>query len=138
MKLYTVKELSRLAGVSVRTLHHYDQIGLLKPLQRSGSAGYRRYGQKELLRLQQILFFKELDFPLPDIRRILDAPDFDPVEALRFHRKKLTERVERLKTLLRNIDNTMLKEAKGRMTCTLCWTENSVFIFSFQTNPVLW
>ncbi len=106
MKLHTVKALSDLAGVSVRTLHHYDQIGLLKLQQRS-RAGHRLYGQNELLRLQQILFFKELDFPLPEIRRILETPDFDLSEALRFHREKLSERANRLQTLLLTIDSTM-------------------------------
>ena len=81
MKAYTVGRLARMAGVSVRTLHHYDQIGLLKPSHRTG-AGYRVYREQDLLRLQQILFFRELDVPLDQVRDILDDPGFDQVAAL--------------------------------------------------------
>ncbi len=77
----TVKEVSRLAGVSVRTLHHYDAIGLLKPTAVTG-AGYRLYDDAALRRLQTILLFRELQFPLKEIKRILDSPVFDPVSAL--------------------------------------------------------
>ena len=77
---YSVKQLARLAGVSVRTLHVYDEMELLVPRDRS-DAGYRYYGEAELLRLQQILFYKELDFPLKQIGEILDDPDFDLVAA---------------------------------------------------------
>ena len=77
----TVKEVSRLAGVSVRTLHHYDAIGLLKPT-RVTEAGYRLYDDAALKRLQSILFFRELQFPLQEIREILDSPDFDPMQAI--------------------------------------------------------
>ena len=77
----TVIEVSRISGVSVRTLHHYDTIGLLKPT-RVTEAGYRLYDEGALQRLQTILFFRELQFPLKQIREILDSPDFDPVSAL--------------------------------------------------------
>lgn len=77
----TVIEVSKLAGVSVRTLHHYDAIGLLKPSKVS-EAGYRLYDDTALARLQNILLFRELKFPLKKIRQILDSPDFDPREAL--------------------------------------------------------
>ena len=77
----TVKEVSRITGVSVRTLHHYDAIGLLKPTAVT-EAGYRLYDDAALERMQSILFFRELQFPLKDIKRILDAPDFDPMTAL--------------------------------------------------------
>lgn len=77
----TVKEVSRISGVSVRTLHHYDAIGLLKPT-RVTEAGYRLYDEKALERLQIILLFREFEFPLKEIRGILDSPDFDPVQAL--------------------------------------------------------
>ena len=77
----TVKEVSELSGVSVRTLHHYDAIGLLKAT-RVTQAGYRLYDDAALRRLQTILLFRELQFPLKEIREILDAPDFDPVSAL--------------------------------------------------------
>lgn len=77
----TVKEVSRLTGVSVRTLHHYDAIGLLKPTEVTG-AGYRLYDDTALSRLQSILLFRELRFPLKEIKAILDSPGFDPQEAL--------------------------------------------------------
>lgn len=77
----TVKEVSTLTGVSVRTLHHYDAIGLLKPT-RVTEAGYRLYDDTALRRLQTILLFRELQFPLKEIREILDSPEFDPKEAL--------------------------------------------------------
>lgn len=77
----TVKEVSRITGVSVRALHHYDAIGLLKPTQVT-DAGYRLYDHRALRRLQAILLFRELQFPLKEIRAILDSPGFDPAEAL--------------------------------------------------------
>ena len=77
----TVKEVSRVTGVSVRTLHHYDAIGLLKPT-RVTEAGYRLYDDTALRRLQTILLFRELQFPLKEIKEILDSPEFDPKEAL--------------------------------------------------------
>ena len=77
----TVKEVSRITGVSVRTLHHYDAIGLLKPTQVT-EAGYRLYDDSALARMQSILLFRQLQFPLKEIRIILDSPDFDPMEAL--------------------------------------------------------
>lgn len=102
MDNYSVKKLSKLAGVSVRTLHLYDKMDLLKPSLRTG-AGYWLYGEKELLRLQQILFYRELDFPLKDICTILDDPAFDLVQALEGHRKALLARKERTNTLIGTI-----------------------------------
>lgn len=116
VKAYTVRQLAKLAGVSVRTLHHYDHIGLLKPSMRT-DAGYRLYKEKDLLRLQQILFFKELDFPLSEIQDILDDPQFDQTRALASHRKILLERVVRLTRLLSTIDKTILK-LEGKMPLT--------------------
>jgi DNA-binding transcriptional MerR regulator len=103
---YSVRQLARLAGVSVRTLHVYDEMGLLRPSVRT-DAGYRQYGEAELLRLQQILFYKELDLPLKNILEILDDPDFDLAEALRGHRVALALRRDRIDTLLKTIDNTI-------------------------------
>jgi DNA-binding transcriptional MerR regulator len=107
MDNYSVKKLSKLAGVSVRTLHLYDKIGLLKPSHRT-AAGYRLYGEKELLRLQQVLFYRELDFPLKDICTILDDPAFDLVQALEGHRKALLARKERINTLIGTIEKTLV------------------------------
>jgi DNA-binding transcriptional MerR regulator len=103
---YSVKQLARLAGVSVRTLHVYDKLGLLIPSVRT-DAGYRYYGEPELLRLQQILFYKELDLSLKAIGEILDDPGFDLVEALTGHKAALSARRNRLDILLNTIDNTI-------------------------------
>ena len=117
MKTYTVSRLAALAGVSVRTLHHYHHIGLLKPSSRT-EAGYRLYAEADLLRLQQILFFRELDVPLDEIRRILERPGFDQVQALEQHRRMLQERAGRLARLLQTIDKTiqMLTEDTVELT----------------------
>lgn len=105
----TVREVARLTGVSVRTLHHYHKIGLLLPSRVSG-AGYRFYDAPALERLQQILFFRELDFPLGEIRAILDNSSFDRRRALENHRRLLLLRRERLDGLLRLVDDAVKGE----------------------------
>jgi DNA-binding transcriptional MerR regulator len=105
--VYTVKQLSSLAGITVRTLHHYDQIGLLKPSS-VGSNGYRYYNEQELFRLQQILFFRELGLDLQLIRQVLDQPDFEQVSALQKHRQALQEKISRLKSLINTVDSTIM------------------------------
>jgi DNA-binding transcriptional MerR regulator len=117
VKGYTVGELAKMAGVSVRTLHHYDQIGLLKPSART-EAGYRLYGEAELLRLQQVLFFKELDMSLEAVRQVLDDPGFDQVTALEQHRQRLNGRIERLTQLLITIDRTIDRITEEDMSLT--------------------
>jgi DNA-binding transcriptional MerR regulator len=104
---YTVKQLADLAGVSPRTLHYYDQIGLLPPEQ-VGENGYRNYGDRAILRLQQILFFKELGLSLEQIQKIMDQPGFDIRQALQIHKAGLQERLERLKRLIATVDKTIL------------------------------
>jgi DNA-binding transcriptional MerR regulator len=103
---YAVRQLAKMAGVSIRTLHLYDKMKLLKPLNRTSSR-YRMYGENELLRLQQILFYKELDFPLKEIARILDDPDFELVAALESHKAALLVRKDRVNTLLQTINKTI-------------------------------
>lgn len=110
---YTVKQLAGLAGVTVRTLHLYDKIGLLKPSVRTEKR-YRLYGEKELLRLQQILFYRELDIPLKDITGILDDPDFDLIKALEGHKTEMKARKRRVSQILATIDKTILK-LKGKI-----------------------
>ena len=95
----TVGQAAALSGVSVRTLRYYDQIGLLKP-QQVGENGYRYYTQENLQTLQQILFFRELEFPLREIARILRQPEFDRQRALQEHRKLLLMRKKRLEQLI--------------------------------------
>ena len=106
MSGHTVKQVARLSGVSVRTLHHYDEVGLLKPAC-VGANGYRYYGREELLRLQQILFHRELGFSLEEIGRALDAAGFDKVAALKAHRAKLEAETKRYRELMRTIDQTL-------------------------------
>ena len=114
MERFSVNQLAKLAGVSVRTLHHYDEIGLLKPGTRTES-NYRYYGEKELLRLQQILFYKELDLPLVKIMEILDDPAFDTEAALRSHKKDLIKRRDRTSELLKTINKTIHHLKKQNM-----------------------
>ncbi len=109
---YTVKQLSKLAGISRRTLHYYDEIGLLKP-SAVGENGYRYYGDDALLRLQQILFYRELDLSLHEIQSIVSSPDFDVMESLQAHKVVLGERVERLKRLISTVENT-IDHLKGK------------------------
>lgn len=117
VKAYTVHEVAEMAGVSVRTLHHYDHIGLLEPASRT-AAGYRLYREGDLLRLQQILLFRELDVPLDTIRSVLDDPGFDPVEALEAHRRTLEAQSARLARLLQTIDRTIQRLKGDTMAMT--------------------
>ena len=114
---YTVRQLAQLAGISVRTLHYYDEIALLSPASRT-DAGYRLYGEKELLRLQQILLYREMDVPLAEIGLILDDPAFDLANALRQHRARLEARMERSRHLLVTIDKTLNRLEDSNMTIT--------------------
>lgn len=111
---YTVKQLADLSGLSVRTLHYYDEIDLLKPAH-VGANGYRYYDQESLLRLQQILFFRELDVALSTIREVLDSPAFDRLQALEAHRRELAQRARTLNGLITTIDRT-IKHLKGELT----------------------
>jgi len=114
MARYTVKQLARLSGVSVRTLHHYDEIGLLKPAF-IGENRYRYYGREELLRLQDIMFHRELGVPLKDIARLLETEERGRAEILLEHRAGLVERVKRSRQLLRTIDRA-IAELNGEGT----------------------
>ena len=102
----SVSEAAKRAGVSVRTLHYYDEIGLLKPSETT-QAGYRFYDDSAMASLQQILFYRELDVPLEQIGRILNAPDNDRTEALQKHRTLLLMKRRRLDDMLRLVDETI-------------------------------
>ena len=104
--MYTVQQLARLAGITPRTLRHYDAIGLLKPT-RVGENGYRYYGSEALLRLQSILLYRELDMPLEDIRRVLDNPGYHPRQALEAHRSALQAQIQRLERLIAAVEQTI-------------------------------
>jgi DNA-binding transcriptional MerR regulator len=103
---YLVKEVAQIAGVSVRTLHHYDELGLLVPRGRT-SAGYRLYDDNDLLRLQQILIGRELGLPLEEIRRSLDDPKFDRKRALLGQREQLRQRAKQTDAMLRAVDTAL-------------------------------
>lgn len=108
---YTVAKLAEISGVSVRTLHWYDEVGLLKPAYH-GANGYRYYEEEQLLMLQQILFFRELGFELKQIRRVLGRSDFDKMVALSSHRQVLHKNLEKTRKLIKTIDKT-IKHLRG-------------------------
>jgi DNA-binding transcriptional MerR regulator len=104
--MYSISDLAELAGVTIKTLRHYDKIELLKPKLRKES-GYRYYGREEMLRLQQILFFKELDFPLNEIKLIMNDRSYNPLIQLKLQKQNLLNKVKRYKKLLCTIDKTI-------------------------------
>ncbi|MCF6524983.1 MerR family transcriptional regulator [Streptomyces sp. JJ36] len=109
---YSVGQVARVAGVTVRTLHHYDEIGLLRPGART-PAGHRRYDDADLDRLQQILFYRELGFPLEEVAELLDDPDADPVEHLRRQHTLLTGRIDRLREMAEAVQRAMEARKMG-------------------------
>jgi len=127
MRLYTVKQLAELAKVSVRTLHYYDEIGLLKPAFIRQN-GYRCYGRDELLRLQQILLYRELDMPLGNIGAILDRSGFDMTAALEAHKTRLEQKRAHYSQLI-GVISTTLAQIKGAQTMNdetlFNWTSES-------------
>ncbi|TCP61760.1 MerR family transcriptional regulator [Baia soyae] len=125
-----VKEVADLVGVSVRTLHHYDEIGLLVPDETSES-GYRLYSNANLELLQQILFFKELGFSLQTIKEIVHSPTFDQQEALQMHHQTLLEKRHRLDKMIQTVEKT-IQHDKGEIQMT---TEEKFEGFDFRSNP---
>ncbi|GGB42704.1 MerR family transcriptional regulator [Virgibacillus dakarensis] len=125
-----VKEVADLVGISVRTLHHYDEIGLLTP-KNTTESGYRLYSSDNLETLQQILFFRELGFPLKQIKEIINSPSFDRTEALQMHRNMLLEKRNRLDKMIATIDKT-IQHTKGELNMS----EKERFEgFDFSHNP---
>src|SRR5579859_5499209 len=104
--MYTVKKLAKLSGISIRTLRFYDEIGLLKPAY-YGENGYRYYEEEQLLLLQQILFFRELEFPLSEVKKILGNKSFDKVKTLESHKLILQQNAKRMQQLIQTIDKTI-------------------------------
>lgn len=113
---YTVQKLGKMAGISTRTLRYYDEIGILKPA-RINSSGYRIYGEAEVNKLQQILFYRELGVSLEKIKDIIYSPSFDSINALREHREKLLEKRKQLDILIDNVEKT-IAASEGRITMT--------------------
>ncbi|HLU32215.1 MAG TPA: MerR family transcriptional regulator [Acidimicrobiia bacterium] len=110
----TVGEVARLTGLTVRTLHHYDEIGLLVPAGRT-EAGYRMYGEAELIRLHDILVWREMGIPLEEIARLLDDPGYDMTTSLRRHREQLAARATEIERRIERIDG-LIEKADGGMT----------------------
>lgn len=113
--MMTVKEISNITGISVRTLHYYDEIDLLKPTDKS-DAGYRLYDDKALEQLQQILFFREFDIPLKEIKTVMENPAFDKNQILRMQRKMLIAKIEHIEHLVDSIDDILKGENKMDFT----------------------
>ena len=115
MSTYSISQLAALAGVSVRTLHHYDAIGLLQPAGRS-SGGYRLYNEQQVLQLQQILMFRELEYPLAQIQQIMQTPDYDLTHCLRQQQQLLAGRIAHLQRLQSMLDFTIQQQESSSMT----------------------
>ncbi|MDF2726240.1 MAG: antibiotic resistance transcriptional regulator, MerR family [Paenibacillus sp.] len=125
-----VKEVADLVGISVRTLHHYDEIGLLKPEELTES-GYRVYSDDDLELLQQILFFRELGFPLKKIKEIVSSPSFNKEEALELHRRMLLDKRRQLDRMIETLELT-IRHAKGEIQMT---NQQKFEGFDFSSNP---
>ena len=125
-----VKEVADLVGISVRTLHHYDEIGLLIPEQTT-SAGYRVYSDENLEKLQQILFFRELGFPLKKIKEIVDSPSFERQEALMLQHRMLLEKKKRLEKMIGTVEKT-IQHSKGEIEMS---NKDKFEGFDFSINP---
>jgi DNA-binding transcriptional MerR regulator len=108
----TVGAIARMAGITVRTLHHYDEVGLVVPGART-AAGYRLYGPAEVARLQEVLFFRELGFGLDEIAEIVARPDYDRASALARQRELLAARADRLHTMITAVDDAIDAEKRG-------------------------
>ena len=108
----TVGTVARLAGISVRTIHHYDEIGLVSPDGHS-DAGYRLYSRRNIARLQEVLFFRELGLGLADIRRIIEEPGYSRGKALESHKEQLIAQSSRLLAMVDLIDRTINAEQEG-------------------------
>ncbi|NLL72652.1 MAG: MerR family transcriptional regulator [Clostridiales bacterium] len=125
-----IKEVADLVGISVRTLHHYDEIGLLTP-DNTTESGYRIYSDENLETLQQILFFKELGFPLKKIKEIIDSPSFERSEALELQHRMLLEKRNRLDRMIETIRKT-IKYSKGEINMS---NKEKFEGFDFSNNP---
>lgn len=103
---YTIQKLAHLAGISTGTLRYYDEVGILKPA-RVNSSGYRIYGQKEIDRLQQILFYRALEVGIDEIKQLLLNPSYDEIDALNNHYQKLLEKRAQIDLLIHNVQSTI-------------------------------
>ncbi len=115
MMEYSIVELAKLTSISVRTLHHYDEVGLLKPLYRMGN-GRRYYGVEEMLRLQEILYFKELGFKLSKIKTLIQTKNLTKASMLSLQKEALLKEIQRLQKLTKSIDRTIDHYKRCKMT----------------------
>lgn len=113
---YTIKKLAEMTGITTRTLRYYDDINLLKPSEVNEN-NYRIYDEKNVNKLQQILFYRSLNFPLQEIKKIMDDPNFSRIDALKQQQQLLLQEQEKIKTLLTNIDLT-IKDYQGEIEMT--------------------
>ncbi len=109
---YSVGEVSKAAGVTVRTLHHYDEIGLLRPAGKS-AAGYRQYDEADLERLQEVLFYRELGFGLEEIAGLVNLPTFNRAQILRRQRTLIERKIDRLQSMVKAIDRALQAREEG-------------------------
>ena len=132
--MMTVKEISELTGISARTLHYYDEIGLFKPTKKS-EAGYRLYDDKALETLQQILFFREFDIPLKEIKTVMENPVLDGNQILQMQRKMLMAKKERIERLIVNIDDILKGDNKMDFTVFSKTELEEMFQTMFERMP---
>lgn len=130
----TVKEVSQLTGISARTLHYYDEIGLFIPTAKS-EAGYRLYDDKALENLQQILFFREFDIPLKEIKKVMENPSLERKHILQLQRKMLTAKKERMERLIASIDDILKGDNKMDFTVFSKTEIEKMFELMFQSMP---
>jgi len=116
---YTINELSKISGISTRTLRYYDQIKLLTP-PRLSSSGYRIYGENEVALLQEILFYRELGISLGEIKKLLDSPDYDKEKSLQNHLDELRQKKVRIETLISNVNETIQSLKRKASVYCLC------------------
>lgn len=132
--MMTVKEISELTGISARTLHYYDEIGLLPPTDKS-EAGYRLYDDQALEALQQILFFREFDIPLKEIKTIMETPSLDRNRVLRMQREMLAAKKERMERLIASVDNLLRGDKKMDFTVFSKTEIEKMFQLMFNSMP---
>ncbi|MCI2105504.1 MAG: MerR family transcriptional regulator [Intestinimonas sp.] len=130
----TVKEVSELTGISARTLHYYDEIGLFPPSKKS-EAGYRLYDDKALETLQQILFFREFDIPLKEIKTVMESPSLDRTRILRMQREMLVAKKERMERLIASVDDILKGDNRMDFTVFTKTEIEKMFQLMFDSMP---
>ena len=112
--MYKINEISKITGISPRMLRHYDKLDLLRP-NKSNDNNYRIYTNEDLCKLQEILFFKELDFSLEEIKTILENPNYNRIEAFKLQKNLLLKKIERLNSIVNTLDNSIKNSKEEKM-----------------------